>query len=123
MSRTLPSGARRGGLAGSIAMSVLLAALVAGGLPAASGAASGWVDCGNPGEGTVAFIAEVRARSVSCPRARDFARSYERKIFNRSEFFPRRHRGFRCFERNYGTESNRFKCRRGSKRVSFIVGF
>jgi hypothetical protein len=68
------------------------------------------------------FIADVTARFVTCPRARHFARSYERKIFRRSEFFPRRHRGYRCSERQYGSESNRFNCRRGEKRINFILG-
>jgi hypothetical protein len=83
---------------------------------------SGWVDCGDPGEGQVVFIVDVKARFVTCSRARHFARSYERKTIRRSEFFPRRHRGFRCSERQYGVESNRFNCRRGNKRINFILG-
>jgi hypothetical protein len=110
-------------MASSFAVVTLLVALIGAASPASSNAAPGWVNCGNPGEGTVAFIAEVKARMVTCPRARDFARSYERKVFQRSEFFPRRHRGFRCSERMYGTESNRFNCRRGQKRISYIIGF
>jgi hypothetical protein len=74
---------------------------------------------GDPGEAAVVFIADLRARFVTCPRAERFARSYDRKAFQRSEFFPRR---YRCSERQSGVESNRFICRRGTKRITFILG-
>jgi hypothetical protein len=90
--------------------------------PASASGARGWVDCGDPGEGQVVFIADLKARFVTCPRAESFARSYERKAVNRNEFFPRRHRGYRCSERQYGVESNRINCRRGTKRINFILG-
>jgi hypothetical protein len=105
----------------------LLAALCFGllallAIPTSTVAAPGWVKCGDPGEGQVVFLADVRARDVTCPRARTFALSYERKTMNRKEFFPRSHRGYSCTEKRWGDESYRFNCRRGSKRISFIMG-
>jgi hypothetical protein len=107
----------------SIFLSIFVAALLLGiGIAIPASAESGWVDCGDPGEGAVVYIADVKARFVSCSRARSFARSYDRKAYERQEFFPRRHRGYRCTERQYGVESNRFNCRRGQKRITFILG-
>lgn len=94
-----------------------------GGLCAPTASASpGWVDCGDPGEGRVVFIADLRARFVTCSGAEGFARSYERKAIEREEFFPHRHQGFQCFEHQSGVESNRFNCGRGTKRITFILG-
>lgn len=103
-------------------VALLFAGVIGLASPTSASAAPGWVDCGDPGEGQVVFIAELKARFVPCPRAESFARSYEQKAVNRSEFFPRRHRGYRCSERQYGVESNRFNCRRGTKRINFILG-
>jgi hypothetical protein len=104
-------------------LAVALAFAAVGLAPSGASGAPGWRNCGDPGEGEVVFISDVKSRGVLCDRAVAFARSYEKKVIESpGTGFPDRHRGYRCFDRRVGVESDRFTCKRGTKRINFSLG-